>query len=71
MRGGRYPELSLAMGLDGFPVISYQDVFNGTLKVAKCVNSACAGASTITSLLVLLPGPVTSSQSQWPPMAFQ
>lgn len=39
---------SIAIGADGFPVISYADFTAGTLKVAKCVNTACTGASTIT-----------------------
>jgi hypothetical protein len=41
---------SIAIGTDGFPVISYHDVTAGTLKVAKCVNAACTGASTITTV---------------------
>ncbi len=40
---------SMAISADGFPVISYYDGTNGTLKVAKCVNASCAGA-TITTL---------------------
>lgn len=39
---------SIAIGLDGLPVISYQDFTAGTLKVAKCTNTSCTGASTIT-----------------------
>ncbi len=44
---GRYS--SMAISQDGFPVISYYDGTNGNLKVAKCVNSTCFGA-TITTL---------------------
>ncbi len=43
---GAYP--AIAIGADGFPVISYQDQTAGTLKVARCHNGACTGASTIT-----------------------
>jgi predicted regulator of Ras-like GTPase activity (Roadblock/LC7/MglB family) len=43
---GRYA--SLAIGTDGFPVIGYYDSTNSDLKVAKCVNAACTGSSTIT-----------------------
>jgi hypothetical protein len=39
---------SITLGNDGFPVISYYDVTNGDLKVAKCVNASCTGTSTIT-----------------------
>jgi hypothetical protein len=39
---------SIAIGIDGFPVISYQDATAATLKVAKCLNAACTGTSTIT-----------------------
>jgi hypothetical protein len=41
---------SLAIGLDGLPVISYRDFTNGNLKVAKCLNPECSGASTVTTL---------------------
>ena len=34
---------SLALGADGFPVISYRDGTAGALKVAKCNDDACAG----------------------------
>jgi len=39
---------SIAIGADGFPVISYQDVNLGVLKVLKCANAACTVGSTIT-----------------------
>ncbi len=39
---GRYT--SIAIGVDGLPVISYYDQTAGALKVAKCQNAACAGA---------------------------
>ena len=39
---------SVAIGLDGLPVISYADISAGTLKVARCANSACTGAAVIS-----------------------
>ena len=41
---------SITLGADGLPVISYYDVTNGNLKVAKCVNAACTGVSTLTTV---------------------
>lgn len=41
---------SLAIGIDGLPVISYYDVTNQSLKVAKCINAACTGTSTLTTV---------------------
>ncbi len=41
---------SLAIGTDGFPVISYRDFQGNALKVAKCANAACTGAATITTV---------------------
>ena len=41
---------SLDIGTDGLPVISYRDTFAGSLKVAKCANTACSGSSTITTV---------------------
>jgi cell shape-determining protein MreC len=41
---------SITIGADGFPVISYYNVTNGDLKVAKCVDAACSGSSTITTV---------------------
>jgi hypothetical protein len=34
---------SIAIGTDGFPVVSYCDTTAGALKVAKCLNAACTG----------------------------
>lgn len=53
----------IAIGADGFPVISYQDGTAGTLKVAKCINSACTGIAirtTVDDPLVNLVGGFTS-----------
>jgi hypothetical protein len=41
---------SLALGTDGFPVISYSEGTKGSLRVAKCVNAACTGTSVITTV---------------------
>ena len=41
---------SIAIGADGFPVIAYQDATNANLKVAKCVNVACTGVSTLSTV---------------------
>jgi hypothetical protein len=41
---------AIAFGIDGLPVVSYHDTTNGDLKVAKCVNAACTGSPTITTL---------------------
>lgn len=39
---------SIATGADGLPVISYFDITNKDIKVAKCTNAACTGTSTIS-----------------------
>jgi len=41
---------SIAIGSDGFPVVSYFDTNNGNLKVAHCINAACTGTSTLTPI---------------------
>lgn len=41
-------DLSATLGADGFPVMSYYDPNLQALKVAKCNNSACTGATTVT-----------------------
>jgi hypothetical protein len=41
---------SIAIGADGYPAISYRDGTAGALKVAKCVNAACTGTSTLTTV---------------------
>ena len=40
----------MAIGADGLPVISYFDFTAFSVKVAKCVNPACSGVSTLTTV---------------------
>ena len=44
-------QTSIAIGVDGFPVISYQDADDGSLKVAKCNDLACSGGDEIIRTL--------------------
>jgi hypothetical protein len=41
---------SITIGTDGLPVISYLDVGNNDLKVAKCGNADCSSGNTITTI---------------------
>jgi hypothetical protein len=41
---------SIAIGTDGLPVISYQDVSVSDLKVVKCGNPTCSAGNTITTV---------------------
>jgi hypothetical protein len=41
---------SIAIGIDGLPVISYYDMTNGNLKVVKCGNQACSSGNTINAV---------------------
>jgi hypothetical protein len=41
---------SIAIGDNGYPVISYYDNTNGNLKVAACTTADCTGTSTITTI---------------------
>jgi len=41
---------SIAIGVDGNPIISYWDLTAGDLRVAKCANPACTGSATITTI---------------------
>jgi hypothetical protein len=38
---------SIAIGIDGFPVISYQDGSNACLKVAKCSSASCSSGALL------------------------
>ena len=40
----------MAMGADGYPVISYQDSTNNDLKVLKCGNAECSSGNSTVSL---------------------
>ena len=56
---------SIAVGVDGLPVVSYAGFVPGTptncvLKVAKCANTLCTGSSTITTVD---PNPITGLYS--------
>jgi hypothetical protein len=41
---------SIAIGADGFAVISYHDQTNGALKVAKCGNITCTSGNVFTTI---------------------
>ncbi len=41
---------SLAIGADGFPVVSYLDSTLFGLRVAKCNDAACSSSRTITTV---------------------
>ena len=43
-------ETSIAIGDNGYPVISYRDNTNSALKVAACTNADCTGTPTITTI---------------------
>ena len=43
-------ENSIAIGTDGLPIISYYDITNTDLKVAKCGNAACSSGNTLTTV---------------------
>jgi hypothetical protein len=48
--GTALDDTSIAIGVDGLPIISYNDHTNGGIKVAHCVSNTCSGAATITRL---------------------
>jgi hypothetical protein len=48
-------DTSIAIGLDGLPLVSYVDVTNADLKVLHCGNAACTSGN---SAVVADPGPV-------------
>ena len=41
---------SIAIGLDGNPIISHYDTTNGDLKIAACTNPTCTTTATITAI---------------------
>jgi len=41
-------DTSIAIGVNGFPVISYRDATNGDLRVAACADVTCSTAATTT-----------------------
>ncbi len=45
---GKYS--SMAMGSDGFPIISYFDETNGLVKVTKCGNITCSSGNTTSTI---------------------
>ena len=42
---------SIAIGADGYPVISYHDLIEGTLKYIKCNDAACSGHDETFSIV--------------------
>ena len=45
---GQVPRV--AIGTDGFPVMSYYDRTNGAIKLAKCGSASCSGPNSIVTL---------------------
>lgn len=41
---------SVAIGADGFPIISYEDFTNTNLKAVKCGNAACSSGNSLTTV---------------------
>ena len=39
-------DISLAIGVDGLPVVSYRDINGGTLRVTHCGNATCTAGNT-------------------------
>ena len=55
---------SIAIGDDGYPVISYQEItspFTGILKVAKCNDASCVGGNETITVLDTTGGPFFES----------
>ena len=55
---------SIAIGTDGFPVVSYYDLPNGNLKVLHCNDRLCDGTDDTTSLVAS-----TGDVGQWTSLA--
>jgi hypothetical protein len=47
--GGAGQHTSIAISADGFPVVSYQNVTGGTLKVLRCTVATCATGNIIST----------------------
>ena len=47
---GGYNNSSITIGADGYPLISYYDYNNHTLKIAKCGNASCSSGNTLTTV---------------------
>ncbi len=43
-------DTSLAIGIDGLPIIAYHDATNTDFKIAKCGTASCASGNTITTV---------------------
>lgn len=48
---GSFSETSIAIGADGYPVISYYEMFDGALRVAKCNDLGCSGGDETLSVV--------------------
>ncbi len=48
--GDRGDYTSIAIGTDGFPVISYHNITNNALMVVKCGNASCTSGNTIYTI---------------------
>jgi hypothetical protein len=57
---GEYP--SLTIGADGYPVVSYYDATNQTLRVLRCAGAGCAGVKEVGGLTEL-PGVTAARQA--------
>jgi len=51
---------SIAIGTDGLPIISYQDNTEDSLKIAKCKDASCSGATSSQVLITINDGSATN-----------